>query len=252
MNKKVKEYKENLQSENKLEAKELQAGMLLPNSCQTIELMLFGIRFYIIDFLFANIKLIHCFSPMQAKVNEFKAAEEKSMKQTKAKTSNEKKIAEQKAAENPAAPLVQAGKSASITAALGSASITAAQVPKVQKKKSPAPLTAADVHEVNLGYYQQVQEDARIVLKHLGSDFADRPALQIAAKSEDGKGGVQEPWSKEMAERAMGNQKLYIAAGNLFWLDFLKSTSPGVPLRRHTVTQLGEFLCPQRKTNQLF
>ena len=252
MNKKVKEYKENLQSENKLEAKELQAGMLLPNSCQTIELMLFGIRFYIIDFLFANIKLIHCFSPMQAKVNGFKAAEEKSMKQTKAKTSNEKKIAEQKAAENPATPLVQAGKSASITAALGSASITAAQVPKIQKKKSPAPLTAADVHEVNLGYYQQVQEDARIVLKHLGSDFADRPALQIAAKSEDGKGGVQEPWSKEMAERAMGNQKLYIAAGNLFWLDFLKSTSPGVPLRRHTVTQLGEFLWPSAQDKPAF
>ena len=66
--------------------------------------MLFSIRFYIIDFLFANTKLIHCFSPMQAKVNEFKAAEEKSMKQMKAKASNEKKIAEQKAAENPVLP----------------------------------------------------------------------------------------------------------------------------------------------------
>ena len=195
---------------------------------------------------------MHDMRPMQAKVNEYKLAEEKNMKQVKAKTSNEKKMAEANAAANPAAPIVPSGKSMSITADSGSASITAAQASKFKKIKTPAPLTTADVHEVNLGYYQRVQEDARIVLKHLGSDFADKPALKIAAKSEDGKGGVQEPWSAEMAERALGNQHLYIAAGNLFWLDFLKSTSPGVPLRRHTVVQLGEFLWPSAQDKPAF
>ena len=68
--------------------------------------------------------------PMQAKVNEYKLAEEKNMKQMKAKTSNEKKMAEANAAANPAAPIVPSGKSMSITADSGSASITAAQASK--------------------------------------------------------------------------------------------------------------------------
>ena len=47
LNKKVKEYKEKMESENVLETKEMQAGLVLPNDCQNIELILFSVCFFI-------------------------------------------------------------------------------------------------------------------------------------------------------------------------------------------------------------
>ena len=90
-----------------------------------------------------------------------------------------------------------------------------------------APLSTSNVSEVNLSYYQSVQEDMRKILKCWGPDFANKDALQIAQGNQQGDGGIQEPFNKESATRALGNQNLYICAGNLFWLDFLRSPSPG-------------------------
>ena len=41
-----------------------------------------------------------------------------------------------------------------------------------------------------------------------------------------------------MAERALQNQGSYICAINLFWLDFMRSSTPGVPLNRQQVLAL--------------
>lgn len=115
-----------------------------------------------------------------------------------------------------------------------------------------APLSTSNVSEVNLSYYQSVQEDMRKILKCLGPDFANKDALQIAQGNQQGDGGIQEPFNKESATRALGNQNLYICAGNLFWLDFLRSPSPGVPLQRHGVCQLGDFLWPKNQSKPMF
>ena len=115
-----------------------------------------------------------------------------------------------------------------------------------------APLSTSNVSEVNLSYYQSVQEDMRKILKCLGPDFANKDALQIAQGNQQGDGGIQEPFNKESATRALGNQNLYICAGNLFWLDFLRCPSPGVPLQRHGVCQLGDFLWPKNQSKPMF
>ena len=42
----------------------------------------------------------------------------------------------------------------------------------------------------------------------------------------------------------MGNQGQYVAAGNLLWVDVLRSPSPGVPLSFRTVQELADFRWP--------
>ena len=170
----------------------------------------------------------HIQSPLfaQVKVNDYKAKLTKDAKQNKAKLSNANKQ-----------------KSDSAVAVTPSASASSAAKPAA---------ASTTMHSSKLGYFEQVQEDVRLVLKHLGKDFATFPALSIAKKNIKDEGGVQEPWSAQMAERALGNQNLYIAAGNLFWLDFLKSQAPGVPLRRQAVQQLGEFLWPASQVKPAF
>ena len=170
----------------------------------------------------------HIQSPLfaQVKVNDYKAKLTKDAKQNKAKLSNANKQ-----------------KSDSAVAVTPSASASSAAKPAA---------ASTTMHSSKLGYFEQVQEDVRLVLKHLGKDFATFPALSIAKKNSKDEGGVQEPWSAQMAERALGNQNLYIAAGNLFWLDFLKSQAPGVPLRRQAVQQLGEFLWPASQVKPAF
>ena len=55
----------------------------------------------------------------------------------------------------------------------------------------------------------------------------------------------QEPYSSDAASRALGNQGAYVAAVNMFWMDFLKSPTPGVPLRRKSVEDLADYIWPQ-------
>ena len=75
--------------------------------------------------------------------------------------------------------------------------------PDGKQKKIDDKVTGDDA---NLEYYQAVQEDIRVILNHLGPNFCSQPALAIAGKNEEGKGGVQEPWSQEQAGKAIGNQ----------------------------------------------
>ena len=190
---------------------------------------------------------------MQAKINEYRAEQTRIMKQGKAKASAEaKKKAKDGAqprddAQAPSSPTgnnagqAPAGGAICLPPAGGAGGLT-----------PMAPLSTSNVSEVNLSYYQSVQEDMRKILKCLGPDFANKDALQIAQGNQQGDGGIQEPFNKESATRALGNQNLYICAGNLFWLDFLRSPSPGVPLQRHGVCQLGDFLWPKNQSKPMF
>ena len=111
--------------------------------------------------------------------------------------------------------------------------------PDGKQKKIDDKVTGDDA---NLEYYHAVQEDIRVILKHLGPNFCSQPALAIAGKNEEGKGGVQEPWSQEQAGKAIGNQGSYICGINIFWLDFVRSSCPGVPLSRKRVELLADYL----------
>ena len=190
---------------------------------------------------------------VQAKIIEYRAEQTRIMKQGKAKASTEaKKKAKDGAqprddAQAPSSPTgnnagqAPAGGAICLPPAGGAGGLT-----------PMAPLSTSNVSEVNLSYYQSVQEDMRKILKRLGPDFANKDALQIAQGNQQGDGGIQEPFNKESATRALGNQNLYICAGNLFWLDFLRSPSPGVPLQRHGVCQLGDFLWPKNQSKPMF
>ncbi|CAJ1454983.1 unnamed protein product [Effrenium voratum] len=116
--------------------------------------------------------------------------------------------------------------------------------PPAKKLKTTNAALPAD-EEVNLAYYHAVQEDCHKILTHLGEDFPCQPAVAIAKANEESEGGIQEPYSSDAASRALGNQGAYVAAVNMFWMDFLKSPTPGVPLRRKSVEDLADYIWPQ-------
>ena len=58
----------------------------------------------------------------------------------------------------------------------------------------------------------------------------------------------QEPYSRAQCEKALSNHGTYVAGINVFWINHLRSPSPGVPLKRHSVKALADFLWPQEST----
>ncbi len=54
--------------------------------------------------------------------------------------------------------------------------------------------------------------------------------------------GVEEPFDAPSAKTALTRQGTYIAGISTFWLDFLRSATPGVPLARRRVEELGNHL----------
>ena len=160
---------------------------------------------------------------LQAAVKKFRQDKECQIKMEKAKEATAKKLEKAKSAGVAADPRDHN---------------------QVEKMNSQLP-ASSEADDTNLDYYHSVQEDVRVVLKHLGASFASQPALPIAEKDENGKGGVQEPWSQEQAGKAISNQGSYICAINLFWLDFVRSSCPGVPLSRKRVEQLADYLFGQ-------
>ncbi len=95
----------------------------------------------------------------------------------------------------------------------------------------------------NAGYYQAVQNDIDAILRVFGPGFAAEKPLPIAAVAQARCGGVQEPYSKDAAERAIGSQGTYIASVNLLWLDmFSPPAAANVPLSRRCVIDLSTYL----------
>jgi len=60
----------------------------------------------------------------------------------------------------------------------------------------------------------------------------------------------QEPYSKNACERALENHGNYVAGINAFWVNHLRSPTPGIPLRRESVKELADF-CGLRRTQRL-
>ena len=58
----------------------------------------------------------------------------------------------------------------------------------------------------------------------------------------------QEPYSKNACERALENHGNYVARINAFWVNHLRSPSPGIPLRRESVKEFADFLWPPEST----
>ena len=57
----------------------------------------------------------------------------------------------------------------------------------------------------------------------------------------------QEPYSKNACERALENHGNYVTGINAFWVNHLRSPTPGIPLRRESVKELADF-CGLRRT----
>ncbi|OLP73503.1 hypothetical protein AK812_SmicGene47237, partial [Symbiodinium microadriaticum] len=156
----------------------------------------------------------------KVELKDFKTNLEVTAKQMKAKAAEEKKASK---------------KGAGPAAAGGTAAAEAA-----------GPSASAGTGE----YWQMVQSDIAKILKHFGDDFAKKPALAIEVAGKVDQGGIQAPWAKDEATRSMGNQGTYVAGANLFWLDFLQTASPSVPLSRKSVEDLAEFMYPQADLDQ--
>ncbi|CAK9074935.1 Modification methylase SsoII (M.SsoII) (Cytosine-specific methyltransferase SsoII) [Durusdinium trenchii] len=171
---------------------------------------------------------------------------EKEKKMERAKAAAEKKAAGE-AGESPS-PETKDGKADSSTTN-GNAGSTKStnDAAKALPKKSKAAPQPTPPDEDNRDYYAEVSEDVRRILKHLGSKFGEQPALEIADKDRCGEGGVQEPYSKAMCERALGNQGSYVAAGNLLWANYSSSATPGIPLSRRSVVEMADFRWPVDK-----
>ncbi len=61
-------------------------------------------------------------------------------------------------------------------------------------------------------------------------------------------GNGEEPFNAERASTALTRQGTYIAGINIFWLDFTRSATPGVPLARRRTEELGKHLFQQGPT----
>ncbi len=58
----------------------------------------------------------------------------------------------------------------------------------------------------------------------------------------------QEPHNADQAKLALESQGVYLAGVSLWWLDFISSPAPGVPLSRTRTLDLGYFLFPDGPT----
>ncbi len=168
------------------------------------------------------------------KQEEMQALLEMEAKIAKAQRSVERKKLAEEAAQPPASNS-GAASSGGVTPPPSGGGIT--------PPPSPAAGGTRQIHVMNAGYYQAVQNDIDAISRVFGPGFAAEKPVPIAAVAQACCGGVQEPYSQDAAQRAIASQGTYIAAVNLLWLDmFSPAASPSIPLTRQSVIDLSAFL----------
>ena len=55
--------------------------------------------------------------------------------------------------------------------------------------------------------------------------------------------GIQEPFNSGQCVTALAKRGAYMSGFNFFWLDLLRSPTPGIPLSRQRVKGLGGWMC---------
>ena len=62
--------------------------------------------------------------------------------------------------------------------------------------------------------------------------------------------GIQEPFNSGQCFAALDQRGTYMCGFNFFWLDLLRSPSPGIPLSRRRVKELGDWMFKEGITPQ--
>ena len=60
--------------------------------------------------------------------------------------------------------------------------------------------------------------------------------------SKDAERGIHEPFNSGQRDTALARRGTYISGFNFFWLDLLRSPTPGIPLSRQMVKELRDWM----------
>ena len=99
-------------------------------------------------------------------------------------------------------------------------------------------LPNGEADKANLSYIDLVQKAKDVIDNHpLFRNIESELPLQITANKTES--GVQTPFDGEECKHALRAQsKMYTCGVNLFWINFLWSPTPGVPLRCSAIETL--------------
>ena len=90
----------------------------------------------------------------------------------------------------------------------------------------------------NKEYFSEVQED--VIMRHKAfKHIAQEEPLPI---TKDAECGIQEPFNSGQCVTALAKRGTYISGFNFFWLYLLRSPTPGIPLPRQRVKELGDWM----------
>jgi hypothetical protein len=117
--------------------------------------------------------------------------------------------------------------------------VAEARGPKPTAKKPKFP-QAVVIDGPNKEYLSEVQDDISTILQcKVFKGIAQEDPLPI---SKDSECGIQEPFKSEQCETALRKRGTYISGFNFFWLDLLRSPTPGIPLSRERVRALADYM----------
>ena len=124
--------------------------------------------------------------------------------------------------------------------------------PKASKKTSSSPATqsataAATPDPTNAGYYALVEADLQTILQEFPGIDQEMPLPLSKSELDGSKTGVQEPFDLESARHALGIHRVFRCSISLFWVQILASPTPGIPMSRRRVLDMGEFYFPNGK-----
>ena len=92
----------------------------------------------------------------------------------------------------------------------------------------------------NRDYLSEVQDDINTILNcRAFKDIAQAEPMPIR---EDAECGIQEPFHPGQCATALRSRGTYISGFNFFWLDLVRSVTPGIPLSRERVRELAAWM----------
>ena len=106
--------------------------------------------------------------------------------------------------------------------------------------KKPRRLIPVVVDGPNKEYYAEVQDDINVILH--SSAFKDILEAEPLPIREQAECGIQEPFDAAKCATALRQRGTYISGFNFFWLDLVRSISPGIPLSRDRVRDLADWM----------
>ena len=112
--------------------------------------------------------------------------------------------------------------------------------PPGPKKQRIQFAVAVPIEGPNKEYLSEVQDNINVIMRHKAfKHIAQEEPLPI---TKDAACGIQEPFNSGQCVTALDQRGTYMCGFNFFWLDLLRSPSPGIPLSRRRVKELGDWM----------